>query len=185
MPFINPTRLHGLLSPSRTRRAGGAARNSNGVVARAPERSIRQHALPVHARAVGPRATQSQPHSPRAASVVATERCKCWALDRETFKRILMGNAVRRNARLFVRSCVVGAVDEQREHALLPPREEDRFELAPLGLVMHRRERETTRAPARSSAAILSFAVPFPPETMAPACPMRRPGGAEQRGRRG
>ena len=37
--------------------------------------------------------------SPRAASVVATERCKCWALDRETFKRILMGNAVRRNAR--------------------------------------------------------------------------------------
>ena len=36
--------------------------------------------------------------SPRAASVVATERCKCWALDRETFKRILMGNAVRRNA---------------------------------------------------------------------------------------
>ena len=32
--------------------------------------------------------------------------------------------------------------------------------------------------PAASSALILSVAVPLPPEMMAPACPMRRPGGA-------
>ena len=32
--------------------------------------------------------------------------------------------------------------------------------------------------PAASSAAILPAAVPLPPETMAPAWPMRRPGGA-------
>ena len=32
--------------------------------------------------------------------------------------------------------------------------------------------------PAASSALILSVAVPLPPEMMAPACPIRRPGGA-------
>ena len=36
----------------------------------------------------------------------------------------------------------------------------------------------TTETPADDSAAIFSAAVPRPPETMAPACPMRRPGGA-------
>lgn len=35
-----------------------------------------------------------------------------------------------------------------------------------------------TTAPAFSRAATLSSALPFPPEMMAPACPMRRPGGA-------
>eukprot|EP01139_Manchomonas_bermudensis_P009677 Amastigsp_a339438_679.p3 type:complete len:123 gc:universal Amastigsp_a339438_679:967-599(-) len=35
-----------------------------------------------------------------------------------------------------------------------------------------------TTAPASSSAAFLEPASPLPPETMAPACPMRRPGGA-------
>src|SRR5437867_5957171 len=35
-----------------------------------------------------------------------------------------------------------------------------------------------TRIPAERIASILSFAVPFPPEMMAPAWPMRRPGGA-------
>ena len=35
-----------------------------------------------------------------------------------------------------------------------------------------------TRIPAASSALILSAAVPLPPEMIAPACPMRRPGGA-------
>lgn len=35
-----------------------------------------------------------------------------------------------------------------------------------------------TVTPADSKAAILSFAVPLPPETIAPACPIRRPGGA-------
>ena len=35
-----------------------------------------------------------------------------------------------------------------------------------------------TAIPAPCSAAILSAAVPFPPEMMAPAWPMRRPGGA-------
>ena len=32
-----------------------------------------------------------------------------------------------------------------------------------------------TAAPARSSAAVLSAAVPFPPEMIAPAWPIRRP----------
>ena len=36
----------------------------------------------------------------------------------------------------------------------------------------------TTVTPAASSAAILSPAVPFPPLMIAPAWPMRRPGGA-------
>ena len=36
----------------------------------------------------------------------------------------------------------------------------------------------TTVTPAAVSAAIFSAAVPLPPEMMAPACPMRRPGGA-------
>src|SRR5262249_3124008 len=36
----------------------------------------------------------------------------------------------------------------------------------------------TTRTPAADSASIFSAAVPFPPAMMAPACPMRRPGGA-------
>ena len=36
----------------------------------------------------------------------------------------------------------------------------------------------TTVTPAALKAAILSVAVPLPPEMMAPACPMRRPGGA-------
>src|SRR5207244_5350384 len=36
----------------------------------------------------------------------------------------------------------------------------------------------TTRIPAASIAAIFSLAVPFPPATIAPACPIRRPGGA-------
>ena len=36
----------------------------------------------------------------------------------------------------------------------------------------------TTATPAASSAAILSVAVPLPPEMMAPAWPIRRPGGA-------
>lgn len=36
----------------------------------------------------------------------------------------------------------------------------------------------TTLTPAARSAAILSLALPLPPEMMAPACPMRRPGGA-------
>jgi len=36
----------------------------------------------------------------------------------------------------------------------------------------------TTVAPAASSASILAWAVPLPPEMMAPAWPMRRPGGA-------
>lgn len=36
---------------------------------------------------------------PRAATVVATERCKCWALEKVTFKRILRGNTMRRSAR--------------------------------------------------------------------------------------
>src|SRR5579864_6403537 len=35
-----------------------------------------------------------------------------------------------------------------------------------------------TRIPQLSSALIFSAAVPFPPEMIAPACPMRRPGGA-------
>ena len=35
-----------------------------------------------------------------------------------------------------------------------------------------------TRTPAASNAAILSAAVPRPPAMIAPACPMRRPGGA-------
>src|SRR5579884_858064 len=35
-----------------------------------------------------------------------------------------------------------------------------------------------TAIPAASSALIFSLAVPCPPEIMAPACPMRRPGGA-------
>src|ERR1700730_10928499 len=35
-----------------------------------------------------------------------------------------------------------------------------------------------TRIPAASSAFIFSAAVPLPPEMIAPACPMRRPGGA-------
>lgn len=36
---------------------------------------------------------------PRAATVVATERCKCWALEKVTFKRILRGNTMQRSAR--------------------------------------------------------------------------------------
>src|SRR5262245_27727918 len=36
----------------------------------------------------------------------------------------------------------------------------------------------TTWIPAFIMAAIFSAAVPFPPEMIAPACPMRRPGGA-------
>ena len=36
----------------------------------------------------------------------------------------------------------------------------------------------TTVTPAARSAAILSLAVPLPPEMIAPACPIRRPGGA-------
>jgi hypothetical protein len=36
----------------------------------------------------------------------------------------------------------------------------------------------TTVTPADSNALILSAAVPFPPEMIAPACPIRRPGGA-------
>ena len=36
----------------------------------------------------------------------------------------------------------------------------------------------TTATPAASRAAILSVAVPLPPEMMAPAWPIRRPGGA-------
>src|SRR5690606_9305432 len=36
----------------------------------------------------------------------------------------------------------------------------------------------TVRTPARSSAANLSAAVPLPPDTMAPAWPIRLPGGA-------
>src|SRR5690606_17474493 len=36
----------------------------------------------------------------------------------------------------------------------------------------------TVRTPARSSASYLSAAVPLPPATMAPAWPMRLPGGA-------
>jgi len=36
----------------------------------------------------------------------------------------------------------------------------------------------TTRIPAASIAAIFSVAVPFPPATIAPACPILRPGGA-------
>jgi hypothetical protein len=36
----------------------------------------------------------------------------------------------------------------------------------------------TTRTPAAVSAAIFSAAVPLPPEMIAPAWPMRRPGGA-------
>lgn len=36
---------------------------------------------------------------PRAATVVATERCKCWALEHVTFKRILKGNTMERHAR--------------------------------------------------------------------------------------
>ncbi len=36
----------------------------------------------------------------------------------------------------------------------------------------------TTVTPAALSAAILSLAVPLPPEMIAPAWPMRRPGGA-------
>src|SRR3989440_11924432 len=35
-----------------------------------------------------------------------------------------------------------------------------------------------TAMPARASAAIFSAAVPLDPEMIAPACPMRRPGGA-------
>merc|ERR1712061_374154 len=35
-----------------------------------------------------------------------------------------------------------------------------------------------THTPAASRAAILSCAPPLPPEMMAPACPIRRPGGA-------
>lgn len=38
-------------------------------------------------------------------------------------------------------------------------------------------ERQTV-TPAASRAVILSVAVPLPPEMMAPACPIRRPGGA-------
>jgi hypothetical protein len=36
----------------------------------------------------------------------------------------------------------------------------------------------TVRTPAASKAAYLSAAVPLPPATIAPACPMRLPGGA-------
>jgi hypothetical protein len=37
---------------------------------------------------------------------------------------------------------------------------------------------EVTNTPTLSSAAILSVAVPFPPEMIAPACPILLPGGA-------
>jgi len=37
--------------------------------------------------------------SPRAATVEAVSRCNCWSLELWTFKRIVKGNAMRRNAR--------------------------------------------------------------------------------------
>jgi len=37
--------------------------------------------------------------SPRAATVEAVERCKCWALELGTLKRVVKGNAMQRNAR--------------------------------------------------------------------------------------
>ena len=37
--------------------------------------------------------------SPRAATVEAVSRCHCWSLELGTFKRIVKGNAMQRNAR--------------------------------------------------------------------------------------
>ena len=37
----------------------------------------------------------------------------------------------------------------------------------------------TTLTPAASNAANLPAAVPLPPDVIAPACPIRRPGGAD------
>ena len=41
--------------------------------------------------------------SPRAATVEAVSRCHCWSLELGTFKRIVKGNAMQRNARYYTK----------------------------------------------------------------------------------